>query len=267
MKAIGKYEERARTITSLVCVGLDSDFGRLPSEFRAEANPQFAFNKWVIDQTYVYASAYKPNITFYLARGDEGLRELKLTMDYLKENYPDILTICDAKFADIGAGNDAYAGFVFDWLGFDAVTLNPYLGHESLQPFLDRDDKGCIILCRTSHPGADEIEDLQIRKRRQPLWHIIAQQVRDTWNVNQNCMLIVGAAEPDALREVRNVVGEMTILVSGVGAEGGDVEQVVRAGLNNDGLGLIINSSRGVIFAPSPADVARELRDSINMYY
>jgi len=266
MSVIGKYEERARAVHSMVCVGLDSNIDRLPDRFKQHEHPQFAFNQHIIQQTHPYVSAYKPNIAFYESRGPQGLHELKLTMDYLRAEHPEILTICDAKRGDIDSTSEQYAAAIFDWLGFDAVTLQPYLGRDAIQPFLDRDDKGCIILCRTSNPGSGEIQDLRIKKRGgKRLWQVIAEQVRDEWNASNNCMLVVGATYPEELKEVRELVGEMTLLIPGVGAQGGDVGETVRAGMNNDGLGMIINSSRGIIFADNPSGAAGELRDAINM--
>jgi orotidine-5'-phosphate decarboxylase len=262
MHAPDKYDKRVDEVDSLVCVGLDSNFDRLPERFRREPSPQFAFNRWIIEQTHPYVSAYKPNIAFYEALGDEGIRALKLTMEYLQQHHPDILTICDAKRADIGSTNDGYVAGIFDWLGFDAVTLNPYLGHEALQPFLERADKGCIIVCRTSNPGAGEFQDLEVGGR--PLWRVVAGRVRDEWNEHGNCMLVVGATYPLELAKVREIVGDMTLLVPGVGAQGGDVGETVKAGLNSQNKGMIINSSRGIIFADRPGEAAQKLRDEIN---
>jgi orotidine-5'-phosphate decarboxylase len=261
---IAKYNRRAEVANSLLCVGLDSVLERLPDRFKSAEHPQFVFNRWIIDQTHEVVSAYKPNIAFYEARGEAGLHDLALTMDYLREQHPGILTICDAKRADIGSTNMGYVAGILDHLGFDAITLSPYLGREALAPFLSRAEKGCIILCRTSNPGADEFQDLNVNGK--PLWQIVAEQVRDHWNTHGNCMLVAGATYPDELRQIRAIVGEMTLLVPGIGAQGGDIEKTVRAGLNTDGKGMIINSSRGIIFADDPGEAARSLRDAINRY-
>ncbi len=262
--AIDKYNRRADAVNSLLCVGLDSDYARLPARFLAEDVPQFAFNRWIIEQTHAYTAAYKPNIAFYEARGVEGLRALELTQDYLRVQHPDILTICDAKRADIGSTNQGYVTAIFDHLGFDAVTLNPYLGREALAPFLERADKGCILLCRTSNPGAGELQDLPVEGL--PLWLVIAGRVAADWNTHGNCMLVAGATYPDELRRIRAAVGDMPLLVPGVGAQGGDVAATVRVGLDSAGRGMIINSSRGIIFADDPAHAARTLRDAINAH-
>ncbi len=261
--AARKYEARVDRIDSLVCVGLDSDYARLPTRFRAEPYPQYAFNRWIIEQTHSYVSAYKPNMAFYEARGDVGLYELKLTMDYLREAHPDILTICDAKRADIGSTNEGYMHAVYDWLGFDAVTLNPYLGGEALQPFLARADRAAVILVRTSNPGSGELQSLDFDGR--PLWQVVAENVRDRWNTQGNCMLVMGATYPDEIGIARRLVGDMTLLVPGIGAQGGSIEQTVRLGLTTSGHGLIINSSRGVIFTEDPAGAALQMRDAINL--
>ncbi len=261
---IEKYDRRADAVESLLCVGLDSAVERLPDRFRSADNPQFAFNQWIIEQTHPYVSAYKPNIAFYEARGDQGLQDLKLTLDYLHANHPDILTVCDAKRGDNSTSNKGYVTGIFDWLGFDAVTLQPYMGSTVLQPFLERSEKGCIILCRTSNPGDDELQALMIDGKL--LWQVVAEKVRDQWNTNGNCMLVVGATVPDELRQVRALVGDMTILVPGIGAQGGSVEAAVTAGINSTGKGLIISASRSVIFADDPAAEARALRDEINQF-
>ena len=259
-----KYNKRAKKINSLLCVGLDADFAKLPEKFKSEKFPQFEFNKWIIGETHEYTSAYKPNSAFYEARGDKGMAELKMTMDYLIENHPDIFTICDAKRADIGNTNNGYVTSVFDWFGFDAITLHPYLGQEALQPFLDRKDKVSIILCRTSNSGAGELQDLEVGGKK--LWQIVAEKVSQVWNKNKNCMLLVGATYPEEMKKIRSLVGDITILVPGIGAQGGDLKSVLKAGLNKDGLGLIINSSRSIIFSDNPKEEARKLCEEIRIY-
>lgn len=262
---VEKYEARAQSINSLLSVGLDSEISKLPSSFLSKEYPQYEFNKWIIEETHQYTSCYKFNLAFYEARGEQGWRELKMSMMYLQERHPQLPTIADAKRADIGSTNEAYAKGIFDELGFDAITLHPYLGHEAMQPFLVRQDKGCIFLCRTSNPGAGELQDLMVSRTGgdnlppQPLWQVVAQQVASEWNEHGNCLLVVGATYPAELSQVRQLVGEMTLLVPGVGAQGGDLAAVLRDGRNEKGLGLIINSSRGIIFADSPAQAAQEL--------
>ena len=183
-------------------------------------------------------------------------------MGYLASKHPDIPVIGDAKRADIGATSDAYAHFLFDHLGFDAVTLNPWLGKEALRPFLSRVDRGCVILCRTSNPGADDLQSLEVGGR--PLWQKVAQMVAQEWNELGNCLLVMGATRPNDLLAARGLVGDMTFLAPGVGAQGADLEKVLAAGLNAEGKGLIINSSRGITEAPDMARAAADLRSDIN---
>jgi orotidine-5'-phosphate decarboxylase len=257
-----KYEMRAEATQSLLCVGLDPEVKRIPARFRAEDFPFFAFNRWIIEQTHTFTAAYKPNMAFYEARGVQGLRELELTMEYLRAEHPAIMTVCDAKRADIGNTNRGYVTALFDELGFDSVTLHPYLGREALAPFLERKDKVSIILCRTSNPGAGEFQDLEVAGR--PLWEAVATQVKDEWNSLGNCMLVVGATYPDEMRRIRAIAPQMPFLVPGVGAQGGDVAAVVASGLDARGKGLMISSSRGILYSDDPGEAARSLRDEIN---
>ena len=253
---------------SLVCVGLDSDWEKLPETVRTVEYPQFVFNKAIVDSTHDLVCAYKPNSAFYEYLGSEGIRQLKLTCDYIRETYPEIPIILDAKRADIGSTNKGYVSYAFDYLKVDAITLHPYLGREAIQPFLDYKDKGCIILCRTSNPGAGEFQDLMSNlstssgtRNPLPLYKYVALKVVNEWNKNGNCMLVVGATYPKELDEVRKLAGDMTFLVPGIGAQGGDVKKTVKAGLNSKKSGLIINSSRGIIFASKEADFAEVARD------
>ncbi len=257
-----KFTRRSEAVDSLLCVGLDSDLSKLPYAFQDKEFPLFSFNRWIIDRTAAYAAAYKINTAFYEACGAQGWNEMRLTSEYLREHHPDIVTICDAKRADIGNTNHGYVTAIFDLLGFDAITLHPYLGREALEPFLERSDKACIVLCRTSNRGSGELQDLKVEGR--PLWQIVAEKVASEWNVHDNCMLVVGATYPEQMREIRSMLPTMTFLVPGVGAQGGDVEMVMRAGLNAEGGGLIISSSRSIIFAEDPAKAASEQRDEIN---
>lgn len=259
------------TKKSLLCVGLDSEYEKLPVVIKNEKYPQFTFNKEIIDATHKYVVAYKPNIAFYEARGERGMSELKMTMDYLHDRYSDIFTICDAKRADIGNTNKGYVNHIFDYLGFDAITLHPYLGSEALKPFLERKDKVSIILCRTSNKGAGELQDLMVEGK--PLYMHVARMVSERWNTNKNCMLVVGATYPEEMRQIRSVVGDMTFLVPGIGAQGGEVKSSVEAGQNSKKKGMIINSARGIIFASTgddfvqkAADEAKSLNEEINKY-
>jgi orotidine-5'-phosphate decarboxylase len=257
--AMARYRARATAIDSLLCVGLDSDAARLPARFSGDV---LAFNHHIIEQTYAFACAYKPNMAYYEARGADGWRDLADTMAYLRERHPDIFTICDAKRADIGSTNEQYAAAIFDRLGFDAITLHPYLGGEAIRPFLERADKVSIILCHTSNPGADELQGLNAGGRA--LWQVVAQRAAEQWNTHGNVMLVMGATYPEELRQVRSIVGDMPLLVPGIGAQGGDIEAVMAAGLDRAGGGLIVNAARSILYADDPAAAARDLRDSMN---
>lgn len=254
-----KYDAITGKNNSLVCVGLDSDLNKLPEAVKKEKYPQFAFNKAIIDATHDLVCAYKPNSAYYEAYGSEGIRALKMTFDYLRQTYPDIVTILDAKRADIGSTNEGYVTYAFDYLGADAITLHPYLGSQALKPFLDRVDKGCIILCRTSNPGAGELQDLVVNGEK--LYQVVARKIASNWNKNGNCLLVVGATYLDELSQVRAIAPQMTFLIPGIGAQGGDVEKTVKAGRNTKGAGMIINSSRGIIFASKDDDFAQRARE------
>jgi orotidine-5'-phosphate decarboxylase len=251
---------------SLLCIGLDPDITKLPA-----GTNQFTFNKVIIDATADLACAFKPNPAFYEALGAEGIGYLEETCHYIKQKYPDIPIILDSKRGDIGNTNQAYAKATFEVLKADAVTLHPYFGKESLTPFLEIADKGMIIMCKSSNAGGSELQDLKVGDQK--LYEYIAQQVVNNWNDNNNCLLMVGATYPEELAAVREIAGDMAILVPGVGAQQGDIEAMLKAGLTADGTGLIINSSREISFASSGPDFAEaarqkatEARDRINQY-
>jgi orotidine-5'-phosphate decarboxylase len=259
--AIERLSARVEAVDSMLCVGLDSAIERLPDRFSDADRPQLTFNRWIIDQTHPYVAAYKPNMAFYEARGARGWDELAETLAYLRSIEPRIFTICDAKRADIDSTNAGYVAGLLDELGFDAITLHPYLGHAAMRPFLERADKACIVLCRTSNKGAGELQDLETGDG--PLWEVVAMRIRDDWNGNGNCMLVVGATYPAELARIRELCPDMTFLVPGVGAQGGDVDAVINAGADRDGRGLLINASRSIIFADDPAAEAQALRDAM----
>ncbi len=264
MTFLEQYEKRADAADSLLCVSLDPDLTRLPPAFQKEAFPQFAFNKHIIEATHYYVGAYILQMAFYEARGDAGFRELKMTIDYLRASHPDIPIISDAKRADMENTTEQYAAALFDWFGFDAVTLNPYFGKDVLMPFLRRKDKGCFILCRTTNPGAGEFQDLSVGGKS--LWQIVAEHVRDKWNENGNCMIVAGATYPEELKKLRGMMGEMTFLVPGIGPQGGDLEKAIKNGVNAAGKGIIVVVARGVVYADDPGKAAKEFRDAINRY-
>jgi orotidine-5'-phosphate decarboxylase len=246
---------------SMVCVGLDSELELIPARFQASPTPQFDFNRWIVQETREFAASYKLNAAFYEARGAAGVEEMERTVAWIRAEAPEAVTICDAKRADIGNTNRGYVRSVFDAMGFDAVTLHPYLGGEALAPFLEREDKLNIVLCRTSNPGAGDLQDLVCEGK--PLWQRVAAKVSGEWNARGNCALVVGATWPDEMRAVREIAPALPFLVPGVGAQGGDVAAVVRAGMDVRGGGLMISSSRAVIFAASPREAAKKLRDDI----
>ena len=266
---------------NFVCVGLDSDFSKIPQPLKdsVRSSPSHIeevmvrFNQQVVDATHDLVCAYKPNSAFYEAQGDQGMRALARTVRHIKEQYPEIPVILDAKRADIGNTNDGYVQAAFDTLGVDAITVHPYLGKEALKPFLDRKDKGIIVLARTSNPGAGEFQDLPVGASQEPLYRVIARNVAESWNKNGNCALVVGATYPRELAEVRGIVGDLPILIPGIGAQGGEVEATVNAGKDSRTWGMIVNSSRGIIFASKGADFAEaarksteQLRTEINKY-
>jgi orotidine-5'-phosphate decarboxylase len=240
-----------------VCVGLDSDINQIPKflfrDFMDVEDPVFRFNVGIIKATAGIVCAFKPNIAFYEACGEEGISALRRTIEYIHRNT-DVPVILDAKRADIGNTNAGYVRFIFEYLGADAVTVHPYLGREALQPFLERKDKGVFVLCRTSNPGAGEFQDLRVEG--EPLYCHVARHIASEWNGNENCGLVVGATYLEELRKVREIVGDMPILIPGIGAQGGDLERTVLAGKNSQGQGMIINSSRGIIFASKGKDFA-----------
>ncbi len=254
---------------SLVCVGLDPEIERFPPRIADHASPIFQFNKAIIDATADIVCAYKPQFAHYAAYEAED--QLERTIEYIHRHYPDIPVILDAKRGDVGNTAERYAIEAFERYGADAVTVNPYLGGDSLEPFLKYAHKGVVILCRTSNPGARDLQDLDVGGR--PLYLAVAERVAREWNRRGNCMLVVGATYPRELAQVRAAVGNIPFLVPGVGAQGGDVEQVVRNGQTADGTGLAVSSSRAILYASSGDDfdvaarnAALALRDQINRY-
>jgi len=266
-----------------VCVGLDSELKKIPQclkdAWSTKGDQIVSFNQSIIRATRDIVLAYKPNLAFYMAHGDEGLQALWRTCNIIHDEASDVPIILDAKFADIGNTNAGYVQFAFEYLKADAVTVNPYLGREALQPFLDCKDKGIIVLCRTSNKGAGEFQNLVSAAPGgagyRELYQQVASRVLEDWNENGNCGLVVGATRPEELAEVRYGIGDkMPLLIPGIGVQGGDVEKTVKAGQDSRGKGMIINSSRGIIFAsngPDFAAVARsetlKLHYSINQYF
>ncbi|WP_149195465.1 orotidine-5'-phosphate decarboxylase [Luteimonas suaedae] len=274
MNFISALKTRWQHANSLVCVGLDPEPSRFPSKFANDPDAVFNFCRDIADATAEHTCAFKPQIAHFAALGAEDA--LARLIAHIHAAHPGIPVILDAKRGDIGSTAQHYAAEAFDRYRADAVTANPYLGRDSLQPFLDRADKGVVILCRTSNPGAGDLQDLVVSaggRTDRPLYQHVAETIAREWNGNGNCALVVGATWPEQLREVRAIVGDLPLLVPGVGAQGGDVEAVVRNAKTADGTGLIVSSSRAVLYASSGGDYAEaaaaaagELRETINRY-
>jgi orotidine-5'-phosphate decarboxylase len=254
---------------SLVCVGLDPEPARFPAALRDDPDAIFRFCRAIVDATADLVCAFKPQIAHFSANGAEDA--LARLIAHVHARHPGVPVILDAKRGDIGSTAQHYASEAFDRYGADAVTVNPYLGRDSVQPFLDRADKGVIILCRTSNPGARDLQDLDVGGRA--LYQHVAETIACDWNHNGNCALVVGATYPEELADVRRRVGELPLLVPGVGAQGGDVEAVVKKGRTTDGAGLMISSSRAILYASAGEDFAAAaraaaitLRDEINRH-
>lgn len=266
-----KLEAIIQKNNSLVCVGLDPDFDKLPEFIKSKENPQYEFNKAIIDATHDLVCSYKPNPAFYESRGDRGVMELKMTCDYIREKYPEIPVIIDAKRGDIGNTNSGYAKYAFDYLGGDAITVMPYMGVESLSAYFNYKDKGIIVGCHSSNPGAKEFQELMIDGK--PLYEIVAAELIKQHGDNPNTIIFMGATYPKQLTDIRKIIGDMIMLVPGVGTQGGSVEEFVKVGINSKNAGLIINASRSIIFASTNADFAEKakneaekLKNEINRY-
>jgi orotidine-5'-phosphate decarboxylase len=256
---------------SLLCVGLDPDIARFPAQLQGKDSSIFEFCKAIIDATASVACAFKPQIAYFAALAAED--QLQGVCDYLKQRYPDIPIVLDAKRGDIGATAEQYAREAFERYRADAVTVNPYMGFDSIAPYLEWTDRGVIVLCRTSNPGGSDLQFLQVDGK--PLYQHVAQLVSAQWNRNGQCGLVVGATFPQELAQVRAIVGDMPLLVPGIGAQGGDIEATVTAGRTAQGSGMMINSSRAILYAKpegsedfiaAASRVARETRDAINRY-
>jgi orotidine-5'-phosphate decarboxylase len=254
---------------SLVCIGLDPEPAKFPPALRDDPDAVFTFLRAIVDATADLACAFKPQIAHFAALGAE--LTLQRLVAHIHEAHPGVPVILDAKRGDIGSTAERYAVEAFDRYGADAVTVNPYLGRDSAQPFLDRADRGVVLLCRTSNPGAKDFQDLDCGGA--PLYQRVAETIARDWNGNGNCLLVVGATWPGELAAVRALVGDLPFLVPGIGAQGGDVEAVVRAGRTADGTGLLVSSSRAILYAGNGDDyadaaraAAQDLRDTVNRF-
>ena len=256
---------------SLLCVGLDPDPAKFPAHLKDAPDAIAQFCRAIIDATADTACAFKPQIAYFAAQGAED--QLEDVCAYLREHYPHIPLVLDAKRGDIGATAEQYAREAFERYGADAVTVNPYMGFDSVAPYLEWQDRGAIVLCRTSNPGGSDLQFLTVEGR--PLYQHVADLVASKWNRNGQCALVVGATFPNELAQVRAIVGEMPLLVPGIGAQGGDIEATVKAGRTAAGAGMMINSSRAILyakpaqgedFAAAARRVAQETRDAINAH-
>jgi len=241
---------------SLVCIGLDPVIEKLPKDILRKSDPIFEFNKAIIAQTYDLVCAYKPNIAFYEAEGIKGLQSLKKTIDYLRKNHSQIPIILDAKRADIDNTTKMYAKAIFEYWQVDATTVCPYLGYDSIKPFLDYKDKYIFFLIKTSNPDAKTFQDVKVKN--EPFYLYLAQEVKK-WK-GENIGLFCGATYPRELAKIRDIFPQRPILTAGLGTQKGKTKLVVKAGINNKGLNLICNSSRGIIYASAEKNFAQTAR-------
>ena len=270
---MSQIETAWREQNSLLCVGLDPELAKIPEHLRQQPNVLFDFCAAIVDATADLVCAFKPQFAYFGAlRGEAQLERL---IGYIHQRYPKIPVILDVKRGDIGSTAERYAVEAFERYGADAVTLNPYLGLDSVQPFLNYTDKGVILLCRTSNPGGVDLQALNVGTPDAPefLYERVARLIAKDWNRAGNCALVVGATYPAEIGRVRALVGDMPLLVPGIGAQGGDVEATVKAGRTANGTGLIINSSRAILYAGKDKDfaaaaraVALQTRDEINRW-
>lgn len=261
--------EQIKAKKSFLCVGLDVDRDRIPKDLIAEPDAIFTFCKRIIEATAPFCVAYKPNIAFFEAYGLEGWKSLEKVMDFLNQNHPEIFTIADAKRADIGNTSKRYAKAYFEQLAFDSVTIAPYMGKDSVEPFLEYEDKHAIMLALTSNVGASDFQLLKTGDKS--LYEEVIRKSRNWKNANR-LMYVVGATKAEALKNIRTLIPDSFLLIPGVGAQGGSLEEVAVNGLN-DVCGLLVNSSRGIIYASSGADfdqvagrVAKELQEQMAFY-
>jgi len=243
---------------SFLCIGLDSDINKIPEFLMWFDDPVFEFNKLIIDATHDLAIAYKPNTAFYESRGAEGWKSLESTVQYLNANYPELFLIADAKRGDIGNTSKEYAKTFFSHMNFDAITVAPYMGKDSVEPFLSFNDRWVIVLALTSNKGATDFQFNWINEDSAYLYEKVITETTK-WGTNKNTMFVVGATKAEHLKRIRKLVPDHFLLVPGVGAQGGNLDEVVSNGMNKN-CGLIVNSSRGIIFAGNEKDFAEKAR-------
>lgn len=249
--------EQIKKKKSFLCVGLDSDAKKIPAHLLKTEDPVFEFNKEIVDATADVTVAYKPNIAFYECRGAEGWKSLEKTVRYIKENYPDIFLIADAKRGDIGNTSKMYASAFLENMPFDSITVAPYMGVDSVTPFLEYPDKWVILLALTSNKGAFDFQFFQMNEQK--LFEKVLEKSQE-WGSQDNMMYVVGATKAEMLADIRKIVPNHFLLVPGVGAQGGSLQDVAKYGLNEN-CGLLVNSSRGIIFADSSENFAKVARE------
>ena len=249
--------EQIKKKKSFLCVGLDVNLDKIPEHLLQLEDPIFEFNKQIIDVTQHLAVAYKPNIAFYEAYGLKGWSSLQKTIDYLNKKYPEIFTIADAKRGDIGNTSSRYATAFFEDLNFDSITVAPYMGKDSVEPFLAFENKFTIMLTLTSNIGGLDFQTLKVES--QPLYEAVLKKSL-TWKNAENLMYVIGATRPEYFKSIRNIVPNHFLLVPGVGAQGGSLHDVCQYGLNNE-IGILINSSRGIIYSSNQEDFAKKAKE------
>ena len=269
MTFIQTLENAWQTNNSLLCVGLDPDPAKFPAHLKDQPEAIFTFCQSVVDATAQLVCCFKPQIAYFSAHRAED--QLEALIAHIHDRHPGIPVILDAKRGDIGNTAEQYAREIFERYKADAITVNPYMGKDSIDPYLAFPDKGVILLCRTSNPGGSDLQFLDVGGRK--LYEHVAELVAREWNATGQCALVVGATYPGEIARVRQIVGQMPLLVPGIGAQGGDVEATVKAGCTENGTGLMINSSRAILYAEKDEDfteavhrVARQTRDQINRY-
>jgi orotidine-5'-phosphate decarboxylase len=246
--------ENIRKKGSFLCVGLDTDLKKIPPFLLEDSDPIFAFNKQIIDATAKYTVAYKPNLAFYESVGLEGWQSLEKTVQYLIENYPDIFLIADAKRGDIGNTSSMYARAFFEKFKFDAITVAPYMGEDSVKPFLAYEGKRVILLALTSNKGASDFQYITDSKTGEKLFETVIRTSMN-WGNEENMMYVVGATKAEELADIRKIIPAHFLLVPGIGAQGGSLSEVAKYGMNNQ-CGLLVNSSRAIIYASGGQDFA-----------
>ncbi len=251
--------EQIKKKKSFLCVGLDTDINKIPEFLLEKEDPMFEFNKAIVDATQEYTIAYKPNIAFYESMGTKGWISLEKTVKYIKSNYPEIFLIADAKRGDIGNTSKMYAKAFLETMDFDSITVAPYMGEDSVTPFLDYKNKWVILLALTSNKGAFDLQFFKSDDENKVLYEKVLEKSQD-WGNKENMMYVVGATKAEMLEGIRKIIPDHFLLVPGVGAQGGSLEEVVKYGINKN-CGLIVNSSRGIIYASKDANFAEVAKE------